>query len=315
MTMNKRIDVHHHLAPPAYISGLPSKVKLQAAIKAWTVEQSLQDMDRGGVTQSILTVTTPGFWFGEREQTRALVRASSEYAARLAQRYPGRFGLFAMLPLPDVEGSLREIEYGLDTLGAQGIGLFTNYRDKWIGDAAFDPVFEELNRRKALVHVHPDTPDCCRNIGSPHFRDSMIEYGTDTSRAIGHVVFSGTAHRYPDIRFIWSHAGGTMPFIVQRFTREPLAKPELAERVPNGVLHELQRFHFDTAQAAHVHAMASLTKLVSASQIVFGTDFPFRSSAEHVKGLAECGCFTESDLRAIDYQNAERLLARPATAQ
>ena len=308
--MAKRIDVHHHLLPPDYRAELSIHRELQGALKKWTPQWSIEDMDKGGVTTSILTVTTPGFWFGDVEQTRRLVRTSNDYAAKLVRDFPGRFGMFAALPLPDIEGSLREIEYGLDTLEADGIGLFTNYRDKWLGHPSFDPVLAELNRRKVVIHVHPDTPDCCRNIGASDFRDSMVEYGTDTSRAIGHVVFSGAAHRFPDMRFIWSHAGGTMPFITERFTREPIAKPELKERVPNGVLHELKKFHYDTAQAAHVYAMSSLTRLVPASQIVFGTDAPFRTSVDHVKGLRECGCFSEADLRAIDSENILRLLTK-----
>jgi predicted TIM-barrel fold metal-dependent hydrolase len=313
--MSPRIDVHHHIVPPDYVAGLPASVSLTPVIKSWSVERTLDDMDRGGVSRSIVTVTTPGFWFGDRAQTQALVRASNEYAAQLVQRHPGRFGLFVMLPLPDLEASLREIEYGLDRLGGAGIALFTNYRDKWIGDPAFDQVFAELHRRRALVHVHPDSPDCCRNIGKPHFGDSMIEYGTDTSRAIGHVLFSGTAHRYPGIRFIWSHAGGTMPFIIERFTREPLQNPGIKPCVPDGVLHELKRFLYDTAQASHAGAMSSLTRLVPVSQILFGSDFPYRTSLDHVKGLAGCGCFSEAELRAIDCENFERVAAPAALAR
>lgn len=304
----RRIDVHHHITPPAYLSELAAK--LHGPVKDWTPARTVEDMDKAGVTTSITTVTTPGFWFGNVEQTRRLVRASNDYAAKLVQDHPGRFGMFAALPLPDVEGSLREIEYGLDTLKADGVGLFTNYRDKWIGDPAFDAAFAELNRRKTVVYVHPDSPACCKNIGMPDINDAVIEYGTDTTRAIARVLFSGTAHRFPDIRFIWSHAGGTMPFIIERLTRAPLGNPKLKERVPDGVLPAVKKFHYDTAQASHVYAMSSLTKLVSVSQILFGTDFPFRTAADHVKGLTECGVFSESDLRAIDFENAHRLFPR-----
>jgi len=194
-------------------------------------------------------------------------------------------------------------------LKGDGIGLFTNYRDIWLGDPQFDPVYEELNRRKAVVYVHPDSPVCCKNL-LPDIPDAAIEYGTDTARAIARTVFSGTASKYPDIKFIWSHAGGTMPFITERFTRLPKVNPSLQEMVPNGVLYELQKFHYDTAQASHVYAMSSLTKLVSSAQILFGTDFPFRNTKEHVEGLRECGCFNEAELRAIDYENAHQLFPR-----
>ena len=303
-----RIDVHHHIVPPEYGAEMASL--LQRPLREWTPARSIEDMNRAGVSTAIVTVTTPGFWFGDGAQTRRLVRLSNDYAARLVQDHPRRFGMFAALPLPDVEASLKEIEYALDTLGADGIGLFTNYRDKWIGDPAFDLVFAELNRRKVVVHVHPDSPACCKNLGAPNFRDGVVEYGTDTSRAIAWIMFSGSAHRYPDIRFIWSHAGGTMPFITERFIREPLANPKLNERLPNGVLHELKKFHYDTAQSSHVYAMSCLSKLVAVSQILFGTDHPYRTAADHVKGLRECGVFSDSELQAIERGNARRLLPR-----
>jgi hypothetical protein len=234
-------------------------------------------MDRGGVTSSILTVTTPGFWFGDREQTRRLVRASSEYAAALAQRHPGRFGLFAMLPLPDVEGSLREIEYGLDTLGAQGIGLFTNYRDKWIGDPAFGVRRTQPPQGRGARAPTPVLPQHRRYISATHDRPRHRHLARDRARR-----FSGTA-LLSDIRYLVARGGP--PFIVQRFTREP--RQPCSPSVPNGVLHELKPFH-STAQAAHVHAMASLTRLVDASHIVFGTDFVPHLGRSRAR-LAECG--------------------------
>lgn len=306
-----RIDVHTHIAPPQYLAELDG-VQLRdigGAVTGWSLEKMIEDMDEGGTTTSVTTVTTPGFWFGDIDRMRRMVRDANDYSVRLVQDHPTRFGMFVALPLPDVEASLREIEYGLDQLKGDGIGLFTNYRDIWLGDPLFDPVYEELNRRKAVVYVHPDSPVCCKNL-LPDIRDAAIEYGTDTARAIARTVFSGTANKYPDIKFIWSHAGGTMPFITERFTRLAQANPSLREKIPNGVLHELQKFYYDTAQASHVYAMSSLTQLVSSEQILFGTDYPFRNTKEHVEGLRECGCFDEAELRAIDYENAHRLLPR-----
>ena len=157
---------------------------------------------------------------------------------------------------------------------------------------------DELNRRRAVVYTHPTTANCCGNL-IPDVPESIIEWGTDTSRTIASIVFSGTAARCPDMKIIFSHGGGTMPFLTERYTRLPLVNKNLAARVPNGVEHELKRFYYDTAQAAHPMALASLTKLVPASQIVFGTDFPYRTAADHVKGLAAYG-FSASDLQAIE---------------
>lgn len=303
-----RIDVHHHLAPPSYVAELGPKKMLQRPTLDWTPAKSIDDMDRNGVATAVTSVTTPGVWLGDTAQGRRIARECNDYAARLVRDYPGRFGAFAALPLPDIEGSVREAEYALDTLKADGICLMTSYGDKWLGDAAYAPVFEELNRRKAVVYTHPIAPNCCRNL-VPEIADPVIEYGTDTTRTIASLLFSGAAARYRDIRFIFSHGGGTMPFLTERLTRVPQARKDLEPRVPNGVLYELKKFHYDTAQAAHPMALASLLKLVPVSQVLFGTDFPFRSSADYVKGLAEYG-FSAGDLRAIDRDNAVRLLPR-----
>jgi predicted TIM-barrel fold metal-dependent hydrolase len=220
----------------------------------------------------------------------------------------GRFGMFAAMPMPYVEATLREIAYALDTLQADGIGLLTSYGDKWLGDPALAPVMDELNRRRAVVYTHPTTANCCGNL-IPDVPDSIIEWGTDTSRTIASLVFSGTAARCPDMRIIFSHGGGTMPFLAERYLRLPLANRKLAAHVPNGVEHELRRFYYDTAQVAHPMALASLTRLVPTSQIVFGTDFPYRTAGDHVKGLAAYG-FSASDLQAIERDNAAKLLPR-----
>ena len=227
------IDVHHHLYPPVYVTELGRANQSLAAAKEWTPARSLEDMDKAGVATSITSITTPGVSFGDDALARRLARECNEYAARLASDHPGRFGNFAILPWPNADASLREIEYSLDTLKADGIGMLTNYGDKWFGDPYFAPIFEELNRRKAVIYTHPTSANCCRNAlaGIP---DTAIEYGTDTSRAIARTVFSGTSQRYPDIRLIFSHAGGTMPFLIERLIN--LAKtPQYAAQLPQGL--------------------------------------------------------------------------------
>jgi predicted TIM-barrel fold metal-dependent hydrolase len=146
----------------------------------------------------------------------------------------------------------------------------------------------------------------------PGLGDAAIEYGTDTTRAIARMMFSGSAARYPRMRMIFSHAGGTMPFLAERLIRTPSLEPALAPSVPNGVLHELRRFYYDTAQTSHRYAMASAREVIPVSQLLFGTDFPYRSAEEHVRGLAGCG-FGEPELDAIACGNARRLLPALAT--
>jgi predicted TIM-barrel fold metal-dependent hydrolase len=301
-----RIDVHHHIVSPLFVEEM--RERLQPPTLNWTPERSLEDMDRAGVATAITSVTTPGVWIGDDKQGRRLARDSNDYAAKLAADHPGRFGTFVAVPLPDIEASLAEIEYGLDVLKADGVALFTSYRDKWLGDPAFEPVMAELDRRKAVAFTHPEAPVCCRGL-LPGVHESVLEYGFDTTRAIANLLFSGTAHRYQDIRWIFSHGGGTTPFLAERLVRAPGLNKALATHVPDGVLAELQRFHYDVAQIAHPMALAALTRLVPSSQILWGTDFPFRFGFEYVKGLGEYG-FAEDDLRRIDRENALRLLPR-----
>ena len=307
-----RIDVHHHLSPPTYVTASNDAGFGDPLMKNWTIEKSLDDMDKAGIATSMLSVTTPAVSFTRGDAARRLCREANEYAARLVADYPARFGNFAMLPLTDTEGSLRELSYALDTLKADGIALMTSYGDKWLGDPSFLPVMEELNRRKALVYTHPTAANCCVNL-APTQPPVMIEFGTDTTRTIADIIFSGNARRFPDIRWIFSHAGGTMPFLIERFVRHPLLAPKAKETVPNGTLAELKRFFYDTAQTSNRSAMSALAAIIPPSQIVFGTDFPYRNGSDHVKGLREAGVFTDEQIGAIERGNALKLIPRLAS--
>src|SRR5580704_12808674 len=304
-----RIDVHHHLSPPTYIQASVSNNFGDGLLRGWTVEKSLADMDQAGIAVSMLSVTTPGINFTSGEAARKLVRECNEYSAKLIADHPGRFGGFAMLPLTDIDGSLKEIVYALDTLKLDGIGLLTNYHDKWLGDPAFLPVMEELNRRKVVVYTHPATADCCVNLVRTQ-PPGMVEWGTDTTRTIADIIFSGNAQKFRDIRWIFSHAGGTMPYLIERLIRHPLLEPKAKATVPDGTLAELTRFHYDTAQTANKAAMSALTAVIPASQIVFGTDFPYRTGIDHVKGLRSSGVFTDAQIMDIERGNALKLLPR-----
>ena len=302
-----RIDVHHHHTPPAYLLAVVAR-GIVGPMRRWTPSKSIEDMDRGGVAKAVTSITAPALRFLSPWWARKVARACNEYSAKLVAGRRGRFGMFAVMPMPDIDGTLAEIEFALDTLKADGIGLLTNYGDRWLGDPAFAPVMEELNRRKAVVFAHPASVSCCSNL-IPDVPDLVIELATDTSRAIASLLFSGTASRYPDMRIIFSHGGGTMPFLVERFTRLPIMKPGLAERVPQGVEHELRRFFYDTAQASHPAALASLLTVAPASQVLFGSDFPYRTAAEHATALGDHG-FRPADLLAIERDNALRIMPR-----
>ncbi len=189
-----RIDIHHHFQPDVYFQ-FQKKYGKGFPENDWILSKDLEDMDRAGTAIAFLSLTTPGFAFAEREEARKISRQCNEDAAKLMADHPGRFGSFATIPLNDTDGALQEIEYAFGTLKADGISLFSNYGDVWLGHATFAPVYEELNRRKAVVYVHPVLANCCANLsvakdGVPN-EIAMVEFGADTTRALAGLIFSG----------------------------------------------------------------------------------------------------------------------------
>ncbi len=300
------IDVHHHHAPPGLIREVVVRKTGQHALIEWTPEKSIEDMDKAGVATAITSIPPPGVWFGDEIFASRLARECNDYAARLVHDYPARFGMFAVLPLPDVDASLREIEYAFDVLKANGVGLLTSYGTKWLGDKSFAPILDELNRRKAIVYTHPTVCPCCKSLIS-EVPDHLIEFATDTTRTIASIMLTGSAARCQDVRFIFSHAGGTMPYLTERMTWWASVNKEAAAQMPGGPLEQLKRFYYDTAFSANPYALASLLKLVPATHLLYGTDFPFRFAEENLHGLLDFG-FAEREMRLITRENALRLL-------
>jgi 6-methylsalicylate decarboxylase len=303
----KRIDVHHHLTPPAYVQELePNKLLLPPTLN-WSPQKDIELMDQGEVAVSITSITTPGLHFGSHMASRRLSRACNDYAAKLVQDHPKRFGMYVNVPLPDIEGTLKEIEYGMDTLKADGVAVFTSYGDKWFGDAMFEPIYAELHRRKAVVYTHPTSNACCVNLlQTTQFNDSLIEYGTDTTRAIIKMLTTGMARKYPDMHVIWSHGGGTMPFLLSRF-QSMAANPRNKEHFPDGFEAEARKFWYDTASAYNRASLLALKEIVPVSQILYGTDVPFGNPKRIADGLAGTKLFSAEELAMIDRGNAEKL--------
>jgi len=292
------VDVHAHYYPPA-LKALGEATPMSS----WSLDQHIESMQAAGVARSMLSLTTPGV-VATGERGRALVRESNEYAAKVCAEHPGRFGFFTYVQADDTDGALKEIEYGLDTLKGHGVGLFTSYGNRWLGDPQFDPVFAELERRKAVVYVHPTSPVCCTRL-IPDFPDTLIEYGTDTTRAIASYVYRGAARRFPNVKMIWSHSGGTMPFLIERFAgadRSPGAKAQ----APEGFRAAASKFFYDIAQASNPVATAALRAVVPVSHIVFGTDYPFRTPLEHVMALESGGIFSRAELQDLYRGNVEQ---------
>jgi predicted TIM-barrel fold metal-dependent hydrolase len=287
-----RVDVHHHLLSPAYREANRARIAsympgFEYTID-WLPQWSIEAMDKAEVQTSLLSLSVPGVWFGDAAEARRLARDNNDYGARLCADYPGRFGLFASLPLPEVDASLAEIRHALDELKADGIGLLTSAGGKWLGDASYAPVYEELNRRRAIVYVHPIVPDCCGGL-VPDLPPAAIEFPFDTTRTIASLLVSGTFSRYPDIRFIFSHGGGALPMLAARLSAVASGNKRIAERLPKGPAAELRKLYFDTASVTNTASWRALEVWSDKNHVLFGTDFPFGQLDRSLTSLRELG--------------------------
>jgi 6-methylsalicylate decarboxylase len=306
-----RIDTHHHPYPPAYIAATGDILKhtthaFYDRLTKWRPADAIEAMDRGGIAISVLSIATPSVWLGDAAKSRQLARDCNEFSATMQSDYKGRFGHFATLPLPDVDGSLREIEYIYDTLGADGIALTTNYDDKYPGEDAYAPVFDELNRRKAVVYFHPTAASFAFN-RVKDIPPPTIEFPFDTTRTITSLLFSGTLSRCPNIRWIFSHGGGGLGMVANRLVGLAKNRPELGARVPNGVKAELSKLYLDVVGVTTPGALAAILDIVPMSQLLFGTDFPFWKPEETIDGLAGLK-LSAADLAAVERGNALKLM-------
>jgi predicted TIM-barrel fold metal-dependent hydrolase len=311
-----RIDLHHHFYTdtPSTRTLIANSPNPQPMI-AGSPKQSIEAMDLAGVTTAYLScpLSPDDNAAAVRDDLRRAARELNEYGARVVGDYKGRFGLFAVLPLPNVDDTLREIEYAFDTLKADGAGMMTSYGNRWPGDPAFEPVLDELNRRRSLVYSHPLVASCCRNL-QPDTDPQTVEYNAETSRAIWSLINDGTpaapftsrATRYAHVRFVWSHGGGSLPGLVGRFLGRA-GVTDLGSAFPDSRLHHLRRFYYDTASAANPIQMSALKALVGISQVVFGSDYPYVPVQNLVQALAACG-LTADELQRVERQNALALL-------
>ncbi len=310
--MAGRIDVHHHLFPPFYVEAMKDQLAANGfTLRKWSPAISLDMMDKHGIATAFVSPVqrlVMDSMSGRDEKGRTLARKNNEYAAQMVRDNPGRFGNFAALPLPDTDGSLKEIAYALDVLKADGIALWTSYMDKWMGDPSFAPVYEELNRRNAVVFVHPARASCCRNLAG---QSGIIEYDIDTARAIDSLLWDGTLAKNPNIRFIFSHSGGAFPVLAARIVDD--FPKNRAANAPNGVDYEFKKLYFDTAHAGRAPALDALKDIVPISQIMYGSDAPIRNYELTDDWLVQYAGFSEDDWKAINRGNAERLFPRLKT--
>ncbi|WIE49845.1 amidohydrolase family protein [Pseudomonas sp. GM17] len=272
-----RIDVHHHIIPPAFVEAMDARGLHKVAgapLPAWTPEKSIEVMDMNGIERAITSLSAPGVHFGDGvRQAGELAQRCNEFAAQMRSRYPSRFGNFAVLPMPFTEAACSEAVYALDVLKAEGIVLLGSTDGVFLGDPRFDELMAELDRRRTVVLVHPNMHQSSENIGlqTPGF---LIEFLCDTTRAAVNLILGGAMERYPGIRWILAHSGGFLPFVAWRVSLAN-ALPEFQQHAPQGVMTYIRRFYYDTALSPSRYSMAALKELVEPSHILFGSDFPF----------------------------------------
>jgi len=308
------VDIHHHILPEFFWRETNKEHGPVGGIAPppWSQDSTLSFMDDAGIDVAVTSISTPGVHVGNDRHARSLARRCNELSAELIQARPDRFGGFACLPLPDIDGSFDELAYALDVLKLDGIVLFSNARGVYLGDEKLDPLFAELERRKAVVFVHPTaSPDpSAHALGLP---DSLIDFVADTSRAIAHLHYSNTFARTPNVKYIFSHAGGSIPYLAARFA--------IIDEM--GVIHggaergtsaeTFRRLYWDTALAWHDPVLQLLKSVVGTSQVLYGSDYPYLrrdlaiGSREH---LARTTILNDADRTAVLSENALTLLPR-----
>jgi predicted TIM-barrel fold metal-dependent hydrolase len=307
-----RIDLHHHFLPQAYM--IEEKARSSAThgntdLLSWTPEKSIAEMDKAGIAFAFASTSTPGVWYGDVELGRRLARQWTDSAVEAIHKYPSRFGLFAPLPLPDTDGSLAQIRYALDEVKADGLGMLANYEGKWLGDPSFAPVMEELNRREAIVYVHPTFTPCITNT-IPGANMQLVEFPFETTRTIANLILSGTTTKFPKIRWIFAHNGGATPMLIGRLEEQD--HRSMGKNFPAGMRAELRKFYYDNASAWNSSAMAAIINLVPKDHLFFGSDYPFLATTEAVHKFNQ----TKIDpaiRAAIERSNAFKLFPRLKT--
>ncbi len=305
-----RIDAHAHLIPERYRAelerlGLETGYPLPPA----TPEILSGVMDRYAIDAAIVSLSPPGVWFGDGGLAKELSRLVNEETAALVREQPARFAGLATLPLPDVDAAVEEIAYAFDTLRLDGVALLSNVEGTYLGDPAWDPVFDELERRGAHVFVHPIQPATPSPL--PEVPVWVQEFPFDTTRAVTSLIYSGTLERCPSIRLQLAHLGGVAPFIAHRIAEWAGREPSRAEAAPDGALAYLRRIHYDTGLSNNRVALAAVRELAGIEQVVFGTDWPYAVLPEGGDPAPGLG-LGAAERAAVDGTNVAALVPRLA---
>jgi 6-methylsalicylate decarboxylase len=274
--MAHHVDIHAHYLPDSYREAALAAGHAMPdgfhELPVWSAREHVEMMDRFGIAASMLSISSPGVHFGDDEAACSLAREVNDEGHFARISHPGRFGLLASLPLPDIDGSLDEIEYCFDEIGVDGVCLLTNVGGVYLGDPSLDPVFEELDRRSARVFIHPTSPACWEHtsFGRPR---PMIEFLFDTTRTIVDMILNGTIARHPNVEFIVPHLGAALPMIADRVSGFSMVLPDVDPSA--NVLADLARLHYDLAGFAMPRALDVLRTMTPPDHLHYGSDYPF----------------------------------------
>jgi len=302
------IDVHFHLIPQFYRDAVYEAGTGPAIARYpdWTPSLALELMDKHGIALAMLSLAQPGVGFLPAAKAARMARRCNDYTAELIARHPQRFGCFGLLPMHDSNAAIAEAQYCLETLRFEGISLFASYGEKFLGDAAFDPLLSYLDAAAAVVHVHPSLHPSSRSLQLP-WPAFMIEYLFDTTRAAVNLLFSGALERYRKIPFILSHGGGTLPYIAWRLSVAPMIDARLQQRSREQIFAGLKSFWYDNALASGRAPMGALSQIAAKERIVFGSDWPFcndRVVTEEVADFTAADFLDADTIATIARQNA-----------
>jgi predicted TIM-barrel fold metal-dependent hydrolase len=302
-----RIDTHHHIVPTFYRDWLEKHGYTAGGmpIPQWSVDSALGFMDAHKIATAIFSVSTPGAYIGDAIEAREVARALNVETAQIVAKNPERFGFFATLCLPDVGGSIDEARRALAELKADGIVLMTNTDGIYMGDPSLEPLMGVLNERHAVVFLHPGALPAQLAADVPAY---VADFLLDTVRTAVGICKADWFEKFPNVRFILSHAGGFIPFAAYRIARACARDGDTAG------MKQLKRFYLDTAVASSPTSLPSLFAFADTSHITFGSDLPYANAAR-------AGAFTsmldaylmDATLRsAIARQNALALFPRLA---
>jgi predicted TIM-barrel fold metal-dependent hydrolase len=307
------VDVHHHVVLPEYEAALaragvadPSR-PLRRRV---TPQQALDAMAELGIVAAVLNpLSAAGVHHGSDEHAQYLAQTTNEALAKFASHAPDRLGFFAALPLPDLDGALRQLEVALDHLRADGVILLSSQNGRYVGDLDFDALYAEMDRRGVIVFVHPASPAYVPTLRL-NLWAAYVEYPFEITRVAANLIYNGITSRYPNIKWILAHGGGALPYLSVRLRlmeESDKNSPSFIDRVPEGVAPHLRSFYFDVALVGGAAPIAALVEMADPARLLYGSDWPYLRRefvSDQIAEMVRLPQFASGGLASIERRNA-----------